>query len=576
VRREVLNASLASAIDGRRCLDHVRQIGAYDRSLGSSGYHSAGAYVRANLDRIGLDARVITWPMDDSPVPWNWSVPRAWEPRAASFRVLSPEERTLVTFARTPTCIHPWSAATPREGVIAEIVHVGDGTSDQDYLGKDVRGKIVFADRGANWLAYVHAVEKRGALGYVSDDILAVPHVKARQRFQDAVLWYTFYERETNGGPIRGWGISISPRMGDYLRGLLAQGPVTGHCMVEARTFDGVMENILGTIEGNGSVDEEFLCMAHLDHYRPGAMDNASGCSVLLEAAEVLNRLIARGSLPRPRRSIRFLFGPEGHTSNVYPHSLAERIDRLVGSWTADTVGARSSVVGGPLIFTRASASTPTYLSDLGPDLLKESCRWYPGMDDSPISTGAAENTVIHTKPGTSPFKFDTIPYGIHSDNACIAGWGVPAVGIFQWPATPWHTQYDTIEKLDAQELARCAWATASVSYLAANAGPLDGLGWMHDVRAAASRRLSAIASRGRASTLAGEGSEVADELRYACERDSAAIASCLAVCGEAAARERLALTADTLSTALRAECESQISTLADMARLVETMAAGD
>src|SRR5262249_8650832 len=227
---------------------------------------------------------------DDSPVPWNWSLPRAWEPRAVSFRVLSPEERTLVTFARTPTCIHPWSAPTPPEGVTAEIVHVGDGTRDEDYVGKDVRGKIVFADRGANWLAYVHAVEKRGALGYVSDDILAVPHVKARDRFQDVVLWYTFYERETNGGPIQGWGISISPRMGDYLRGLLARGPVTGHCLVDARTFDGVMENILGSIQGSNGTDEEFLCMAHLDHYRPGAMDNASGCSVLLEAAEVLSR----------------------------------------------------------------------------------------------------------------------------------------------------------------------------------------------------------------------------------------------------------------------------------------------
>ena len=46
------------------------------------------------------------------------------------------------------------------------------------------------------WLVYVHAIEKRGALGYISDDILEIPHVKTREQFPDMVLWYTFYERE--------------------------------------------------------------------------------------------------------------------------------------------------------------------------------------------------------------------------------------------------------------------------------------------------------------------------------------------------------------------------------------------
>src|SRR5207249_4824145 len=99
---------------------------------------------------------------------------------------------------------------------------------------------------GATWLVYVHAVEKRGALGYISDDILAIPEIKTREQYPDMVLWYTFYEREYgSGGPIKGWGLSISPRTGDYLRGLLRRGSVTGFCQIDARTFDGVMENVL-------------------------------------------------------------------------------------------------------------------------------------------------------------------------------------------------------------------------------------------------------------------------------------------------------------------------------------------
>src|SRR5688572_27649167 len=119
--RNTVEDALARVVDGRHCLSHVREIGAYDRSLGSSGFHTAAAYVRGSLDRMGLGTRVLTWPMDNSPVPWNWSVPYAWEPRAAVFKVLAPAEKTLVNFATAPTCIHPWSAATPPEGVTAEI-----------------------------------------------------------------------------------------------------------------------------------------------------------------------------------------------------------------------------------------------------------------------------------------------------------------------------------------------------------------------------------------------------------------------------------------------------------------------
>ncbi len=528
--------AIAKTVDGHRCLDHIREIGHYDRSLGSQGYHAAAEYTVAALERMGLATRTVTWPMDDAPVPWNWSVPRAWEAQSAVFKLVSPQERTLVNLATTPTCLHPWSAATPPDGVTAEIVYVGSGLSDEDYAGKEVRGKIVFADRGANWQLYVQAIQKRGALGYISDDILEIPNVKTRRQYPDMVLWYTFYEREFgSGGPIKGWGFSISPRMGDYLRGLLTRGPVTGYSLVEARTFDGVMENVLGSLEGADGVDEEFVCMAHLDHYRPGAMDNAAGCAALLEAARSLSRLIDAGTLPRPRRSIRFLFGPEGHMSNVYPHSLGSGVKRIVGSWTVDTVGAKPHIVGGPLMFARASSATPTFLDDLGVNALKESCLWYSGMGDASSSPGGGADTPVHTRPGISPFKFEVIRYGIYSDNSCIAGWGVPAVGIFQWPSTIWHTQYDTIERLDAGELARCAWATAVVSYQVATAGPQEALVWMHNVAGASRRRLAALARRARHELLAAEsGSADAvlgvrlDKLRYQAEQDSLAIASCL------------------------------------------------
>ena len=48
----------------------------------------------------------------------------------------------------------------------AEIVYVGDGTSDSDYPGVDVKGKIVLA-RGAAGKIHELAVLQRGAIGVI-------------------------------------------------------------------------------------------------------------------------------------------------------------------------------------------------------------------------------------------------------------------------------------------------------------------------------------------------------------------------------------------------------------------------
>src|SRR5258705_6305265 len=57
--------------------------------------------------------------------------------------------------------------------------------------------------------------------------------------------------------------------------------------------------------------DEEIAFSCHLDHQRPGANDNASGCVTILEVARTLQRLISEGKLARPARTIRFIWPPE-------------------------------------------------------------------------------------------------------------------------------------------------------------------------------------------------------------------------------------------------------------------------
>src|SRR5207247_4409283 len=57
--------------------------------------------------------------------------------------------------------------------------------------------------------------------------------------------------------------------------------------------------------------DQEIAYSCHLDHQRPGANDNASGCVTILEVARTLQKLVGEGKLARPARTIRFIWPPE-------------------------------------------------------------------------------------------------------------------------------------------------------------------------------------------------------------------------------------------------------------------------
>lgn len=564
-----LRAAIAEEASGEQAISYIEEIIHYNRALGSRDYHRAADYMLRTMGRWGLETSLVTAPLDNGPVPYNWPSPYAWELNDAAFKILEPEERTLVTFHQnTPMCVHSWSAATPPEGVTAELVYVGDGTHDEDYADKDVRGKIVFADKGANWLVYTLAIEKYGALGYVSDDILEVPPLKTRERFPDMILWYTFYERGADGGPLKGWGFSISPRQGDQLRELLQQGPVQAYALVDSETFSGVMENPLGVIPGSKHPEEEVLLMAHLCHPSPGAADNGSGCGLMLETARVISRLIESRQIRRPKRSIKFLFGPEGHMSNVYPSQNRDRLEQIIASITADCVGSEPSVVGGPHLFCRTSASVPSFVNDLGVQLLKAVTPQYSRH-------ARATNQPIDTS-GTSPFKFDVVSWGIYSDNSCLSGWHIPAIGLLQWPSIFWHTPYDTLDTLSPELFHRLVRWTTELVLTIANAEAVEVVDILHTVAAASEKRLGQVAQKARQAIRAADNQSAAlahglDELRYSAERDAQAIASTLILARheDEGTRQRLQETADRLATRVadnQREAEADLCAFAEWA----------
>src|SRR5205085_11816254 len=85
------------------------------------------------------------------------------------------------------------------------------------------------------------------------------------------------------------------------------------HALVRAGQHPGNYEIVTGIIPGSDPKlkDQEIAFSCHLDHQRPGANDNASGCVTILEVARTLLKLIAERRLPPPGRTVRFIWPPE-------------------------------------------------------------------------------------------------------------------------------------------------------------------------------------------------------------------------------------------------------------------------
>jgi aminopeptidase YwaD len=173
--------------------------------------------------------------------------------------------------------------------VTGELVDVGAGTSDKDYAGKDVRGKIVLtseAPGGVIPLAY----DKYGAKGVVSA-AQNQPNAWSREDV-NAIRWGHLDSFETR----HAFAFMVSLKQYRGYQARLAGGEhVTLHAIVRASRHAATYNPVTALIPGSDRKAEEIVLSCHLDHQRPGANDNASGCATILEVARTLSTLIAEG-----------------------------------------------------------------------------------------------------------------------------------------------------------------------------------------------------------------------------------------------------------------------------------------
>lgn len=432
-------------ISGEKAFLHVQMLaGSRDRTPDEyQNLYYETSYIRDQAVQAGLsDVTVETYPSRD-----------AWDGEEGDLWMVKPTLKKIASFNQVPASLAQGSLSADVE---AELVYVGAGR-EADYSGKDVTGKIVLG-YGSVGAVFGTAVSQRGAAGALGTGSSGVSGNMPGYTL-DQIGWSSVSPRPDKGG----FGFALSLRQFLELRGLLERGEkVVLRAHVKAKTYPAKMNVVWARIPGSDPAAGDLLCVAHAFETiaTPGANDNCTGVGTILEIGRTLARLIRDGVLPKPRRTIHFVWGNEISGTTAFMHKHPELQDRLIAALNFDMTGANTATTASYLRIKMTPDGRASYLNDLVASLLQY-------VDQTEIRTNQGANAVFNYR--MAPLA--AITSG--SDHTVFLAAGIPAMQFNHWPDNFYHSSSDRIIHVDPTELKRVGVVAASAfAYLAGAAEP--------------------------------------------------------------------------------------------------------
>ncbi len=449
---EVLFEKVSDAVSGKRAKEDVKNIIENHRVQATSGYLKAAKYIKEELELAGInDVKIYKYKSNGKKRYNTFTSPMSWTVKSGILRMEKPYEMILADYSEIPTSLTTLSNGG---NWTSELVDVGSGQNDSDYSDKDVKGKIVFA-YGYAGRVHRQAVIKRGAFG-----VLIRPSESDRPEMRDAVryngLWPTFDERKKVG-----FGFQLSRANSEIIMNLISSGEkIILKATVDAKLHSSDLAVVSAEIKGRAKKSGQFVLIAHLDHYKPGANDNASGSAAILEIARGLNELISSGKIERPRRSIRFLWVPEHFGTMAYLSNDLKELEGAVGGINLDMVGEDTKLTDTRLDVILTPASSATFLNDLIAEVVKEVRR-------GKIRSSSGSDNL---------FEYELKRFRTGSDHDMLNDpmIGIPTVALGYWSDRYHHTNEDSYDKIDATTLKRIMIIGAYSALWIANAGDTE------------------------------------------------------------------------------------------------------
>ena len=490
---DMVIAALSEELSGEAAKRNLEYVARHHRMRGSRGFRAAAEHIAEQLRTYGLaDVRIEPFAADGTIFYGTQKSRPAWDADFAELWELRETRDGWVPHIRLASWeAMPVTLAQDSESgdVRAELVDVGNGTSEGDYVGKDVRGKIVLAAAQPVAVARL-AVERYGAAGIIS--------YAQNQR----TAWFGENENLVRWGHLDSFSrkptfaFMVSLKQARTFQQRLARGErVRLHAAVRAGRHAGFYDVVTATIPGADPRlrQEEIVFSCHLDHQRPGANDNASGSVTILEVARTFAKLIRDGRIARPARTLRFIWPPEIEGTLALLNARPELVPRMKAVIHMDMVG------GGPetkAIFhvTRGPASMPSFVNDVaeqfGELVNRQSAKFAKGE--------AADYPLNAPEGGKEALQAELAEFSMGSDHQVYTdgSFRIPAIYLNDWPDRYIHTNLDSPANVDPTKLKRAGFIGAASAYFLANLGPKDAPAVLRIIQAGSLRRTATMLKR--------------------------------------------------------------------------------
>jgi Iap family predicted aminopeptidase len=314
--RDPLEQELLGQVSKERLLEYVSTVARDDRMSGSVGERRAMEYIAATLR---------SWDVDVDEYEHDGWVSR---PIRATLNVQAPAPGPIDCITHSFAASGRWSG---------ELVYAGTG-DDAAYAKIDAAGKAVLVE-GLAAPGKVVAAERHGAAAAV--------FITDRNLHQMIVtpVWGT-PTPDTIGKVPRILAVSVRLQDGERLRDLTARGTVRVELDAEVEIAWASLPVVVGTVRGTTDPDHFVLLGGHIDSWFYGAIDNGAANATALEVM----RLFAAGR-SKMRRGFRVVFW-SGHSHGRYAGSTwyadtfwEELHDRCVAYVNVDSTGATGATL---------------------------------------------------------------------------------------------------------------------------------------------------------------------------------------------------------------------------------------
>lgn len=488
--------SLIEGTSGDAGLDHFDSLLTYSGWSPSLGADQTAAYIVRTNRKSGLThVRIDRFPSDGERYFGAFRTEPWWEGGQGLLALAGEEGEVLVDFNEYRGHLARFSTSAL---LSAQLVDVGQGMSPTDYDGKEVNDRIVLASGS---LGRVHqlAVWKYGAAGVV------IYRTRDSDRYPQLVSSVQIDPWTGPNGERPGFAFSISYELGMRLHEMIDRGGVELKALVEAETKTGSYPLVHAKIEGLRPELPEVWIQAHTNYRNTGGGNNLTGVGATLDLARTIALLIASGEIDRPRRSIRFVWGPEHTALPYFFHQYPDSAASVLAVLNLDMVGDHQVASESILRLYRAPYSNPSFLSDIVEEMFETVAagNTISLLNGRLLNFGSRfKRPIVDPSGSDDPFYYKIEHFWGPSDHEDIteSSVGIPAVMLNTWPDPFIGTQADSRDRADATQMKRAEVIAGAAALILANADD-DHLADLVQNALARARTRTAIENR-RAATM--------------------------------------------------------------------------